>query len=293
MALVVFLILGAGAVSVAWRVPAIWVWFDRIQLGGAIAAMSLTVFAVWILLTLVFGRIYCSTVCPAGTLMDVSARMARRGSPGREYRYRRPQPETGYIALCVWAVSLAFGIALVASLLDPYSLFTRICHGLAAPLLSLLPGASAAGLGAAVRVTVASAIVDLCLLSVIWIVAMRSGRGLCNSICPVGAVLGLVSRYSIFQIDIDTDLCTQCRRCEDVCKSHCIDLTDHVVDGSRCVCCFNCINVCENRAIRYTTDRKRLSTPMMERVGSLAKEAETPEVSIDAPDNISQPTENK
>ncbi|MDE6039506.1 MAG: 4Fe-4S binding protein, partial [Paramuribaculum sp.] len=73
-------------------------WFDRIQLGGAIAAMSLTVFAVWILLTLVFGRIYCSTVCPAGTLMDVSARMARRGSPGREYCYRRPQPETGYIA---------------------------------------------------------------------------------------------------------------------------------------------------------------------------------------------------
>ena len=80
-----------------------------------------------------------------------------------------------------------------------------------------------------------------------------------------------MSRFSILQMDIDTDLCINCRKCEDVCKGQCIDLTDHVVDGSRCVNCFDCVDICPNRAIRYTTRRHRLSTPLMQRVSGLAK----------------------
>lgn len=273
-------VLGAGMVCVAWRIPGLWAWFEAIQLGRAIAVMSLSVFAVWILLTLIFGRIYCSTVCPLGTLMDGFSRAVGRGSRGREYHYRKPLPEMRYIALAVWAVGLVFGIVFLAWVLDPASVFSRLCRGLAAPLLSLVPGISATGFDYMARLTVGTTIVDVALLAVVGGFAIRTGRGLCNSVCPIGAILGMVSRYSIFQIDIDTDLCTQCRRCEYVCKSCCIDLTDHVVDGARCVGCFNCITVCPNKAIRYTTDRKRLSTPMMERIAGLAKEPDT-EASLD------------
>ncbi len=295
VSLIVLVLLGAGMVCVAWRVPAVWTWLERIQLGRAIAVMSLSVFAVWMLVTLVFGRVYCSTVCPAGTIMDACSRMAHRGCKGREYHYRRPLPEIRYVTLAIWAVGLALGISFIATLLDPLMVTERICSGLLAPLLSLFPGISATGLSYAARLTVSSTAVNLCLFVVIAVFSVKTGRGLCNSVCPVGAILGLVSRYSIFQIDIDTDLCTQCRRCEHVCKSCCIDLTDHVVDGSRCVNCFNCISVCPNNAIRYTTDRKRLSAPLMQRITGLAKEpeADAPEASIGTPDNAVSATDNR
>ena len=86
---------------------------------------------------------------------------------------------------------------------------------------------------------------------------------------PRGTTLGIVSRYAIFQMDIDTDLCTSTRRCVDVRKCSCIDLTDHVV--GRCVwCSFDCTDACRDGAISYVATRKQLSIPMMERTDSPA-----------------------
>ena len=94
----------------------------------------------------------------------------------------------------------------------------------------------------------------------------RNGRTFCNTVCPVGTTLSFISRYSIFRIDINTDKCVQCRRCEHVCKASCIDMTSHVVDTSRCVVCFDCLSDCPNDAIHYTYNRHQLSIPLMQRV---------------------------
>ncbi|MDE6321204.1 MAG: 4Fe-4S binding protein, partial [Muribaculaceae bacterium] len=143
--------------------------------------------------------------------------------------------------------------------LDPYDDFTRIIATLAH-----LGEASLSGLA-----------ISLVLLAIVASAALWRGRIICNTICPVGTALGTVSRYAIMHIDIDTDLCINCRRCADVCKAQCIDLDDHVVDSSRCVNCFNCLPVCPNDAIHYTTQRKQLSIPMMQSLSTGAASAMT------------------
>lgn len=106
------------------------------------------------------------------------------------------------------------------------------------------------------------------LVNLLFIVGMGVfyGRTLCNSLCPLGAALGSLNTLSLFQVDINTDVCTHCRRCEDVCKAFCIDSTAGTVDASRCVTCFDCLAVCPDDAIRYTTRRHRLSIPMLRSV---------------------------
>ena len=86
---------------------------------------------------------------------------------------------------------------------------------------------------------------------ILAILAMRNGRTYCNTICPVGTVLGFISRYSLFRITIDKDKCTGCSLCSRRCKAACIDYKNHRVDLSRCVACMDCIGQCKGNAIAY------------------------------------------
>lgn len=291
VSLVVFMLLGAGLTCFVWFIPEVDNFLGDIQLGSAIAGMSLGVFAFWMLVTLVFGRIYCSTICPMGTLMDVSARCARLTHRGRQrvYRHEVPSPMVRYGFLAVALLSILAGFVLIPSVLDPYAAFCRICAGFFNPMLKFfIRELGEAGVynhytALAITTSVAASIIATFLFAVIITVAMITGRSICNTVCPVGTILGTVSRFSIFQFDIDTDLCTNCRRCEYVCKGHCINMQDHVVDGSRCVVCFDCVNVCRDGAIRYTTDRKRLSAPLMQKVKGRVSQPQTSLESTESP----------
>ncbi len=81
--------------------------------------------------------------------------------------------------------------------------------------------------------------------------AWRWGRIFCNSFCPVGAVLGLLSKFSIFKLAIDENACTACGRCSRDCKASCIDVKNRNIDFSRCVACYNCIGSCKEGGISY------------------------------------------
>ena len=97
--------------------------------------------------------------------------------------------------------------------------------------------------------------------------SLTRGRLYCNMICPVGTLLGLLSKISLFRIKIDKNLCSKCGLCSVGCKSSCIDFLNSHVDISRCVNCFNCIKICPDKAISYgfvdlkrkvhTTDTKK------------------------------------
>lgn len=279
ISMAVFAILTSMLMCSAICIPVIGPWLQKMQLVPAIAGFTLTIFVAWMLITLIFGRVYCSSVCPIGTLQDIAARATRLGKKGRRriYRYQRPNNAVRYTMLAIMVVSLICVFPLIVSILDPYSAFSRICSDFFNPMCKfLIVALQKAGVESPVPVativtgSVAASIIATTLFVATTVIAAQNGRILCNTICPVGTTLGLVSRYSIFQIDIDTDKCIQCRRCEDVCKGSCIDLTDHVVDSSRCVDCFDCITVCPNDAIHYTATRKQLSIPMMQRITGLA-----------------------
>lgn len=290
VSVVVFLLLSVGLTLPLLMIPGVGHFLTSMQIGSAIAALSLTVFVVWTLITLVFGRIYCSTVCPMGTLMDLSSgvrRLSRRGRQ-RVYRWSEPNNALRYGALALVVACMIVGVTVVTNLLEPFSAFRQIIDGFIVPILrKIIPDPISNELmGQIGEVTVVSSIVATFIFAATVLIAYQNGRALCTTICPVGTVLGLISRYSILQIDIDTDLCTNCRRCEYACKAHCINLDDHRVDASRCVGCFDCLAACRDDAIHYTTDRKRLSQPMMEKINGMAKAAPEGEAEATMDSNI-------
>lgn len=244
---------------------------NSFQILTAVVSFSMTVFVFWLIVTLIFGRVYCSTVCPTGVFQDICARarrmLARRDRRERlDYHYSRPLSRVRSIFLIVTLATLVAGIFIVGAILDPFGIYERFINAITGHIRECGFKIGPAEVAAWVNGSITAAIFSIAVIIAIGAVASRHGRTFCNTVCPVGTTLGLISRYSFFRIDINTDRCTHCRRCEHVCKASCIDLTDHVVDGSRCVNCFDCISVCPDKAISYTPDRHQLSIPMLQRV---------------------------
>lgn len=280
---VVLTILAAGLTWPALMLPVIGPWLAKIQIGTAVMEFSLFIFVLWLLITLIFGRVYCSTVCPVGTLQDIGSRLVRLNraeAEKRRYSYRPPATKARYIILVVTILLAMAGLTFLPSIVEPFSAFQRVCESFFRPLVQFVArglhalGISNDGAATVITASVSGSLIALVIFNAVMIISMYRGRLLCNTVCPVGTALGCVSRGAVFQMDIDTDLCIHCGKCEDVCKASCINLTDCTVDGSRCVVCFDCTSVCPNRAIRYTWQRKQLSTPLMQSIGPLGRQPE-------------------
>lgn len=240
------IVAAAIGVAVAVGVPCI---FSKMQLVPAIMACSVVWLAIWFAVSALFGRLYCSTVCPTGALIDLISKLSKRRR-GTHFSYSAPKNRLRVAVLLSVIVCAAAGISVAVAVFDPYSAFARMvaaCRRPAAIGLAGLAGATAT-------------------LLIIAVISWRRGRLLCNTICPVGTLLGLMSKYSLYHPDINTDLCVNCGRCADKCASECIDLKSHVIDLSRCTVCFDCMAVCPNDAITFRRGRHRLTMTMMQRV---------------------------
>ena len=86
---------------------------------------------------------------------------------------------------------------------------------------------------------------------VLAVLAAWRGRLFCNTACPVGAVLGLLSAKAPFKIRLDASKCVKCGLCAKACKAECIDVAKGTVDQSRCVRCFNCLRTCKKEAMSW------------------------------------------
>lgn len=226
-------------------------------------ALAATGFIVVLVVTLLFGRVYCSTVCPLGTLQDIAIRIADKVRKPRKVKFK-PQKSYSWLRHGVLALTVGLflsGSVLALSLLDPFSNFGRI----AADLLRPLYVAAHNGFGQLLESfgmygpfplhwkapPLATLVFPaLFLLGLIGLSTFK-GRLFCNTLCPVGTLLGLISRFAIFKIQVPKDACTLCAQCSIHCKAGCIRLKTQEVDFSRCVTCFNCINVCEAHGIGY------------------------------------------
>ncbi|HEX2935168.1 MAG TPA: 4Fe-4S dicluster domain-containing protein [Bacteroidales bacterium] len=219
-------------------------------------------FILVLLLTLLFGRVYCSVICPLGIFQDVISFFSKKLRK-KQFRYKYAQPKTWmrYAFLALAVVPLLFGSILALGMLDPYSNFGRIFSDLGRPiyitgnniLANLLIKVNIYSFSPEeiAHVDWITLILPLVILGTIVWLAIKWGRLYCNTVCPVGTFLGFVSKWSIFRIVIDKSSCTKCAQCAFVCKSQCISIKEQEVDFSRCVGCFNCLKSCDNQSITY------------------------------------------
>lgn len=235
-----------------------WGWMAKLQFLPSCMALNFAAIAFVLLLTLVFGRIYCSVICPMGVFQDLVIRVRKLLSPkGRKpKRHFVKEPRIvryGVLALVIMT-ALTFS-QLLLTILAPYSAYGRMIRS----IVGLSRGES---LAPALLITAAATLVVICVCAWIW------GRGWCNTVCPVGSVLGLVSRFSLFKVSIDQSQCVSCRKCEKGCKSSCIDIDTHTIDHSRCVDCFDCLDSCPKGGIkfRFSLPRKAKTEPVTESV---------------------------
>jgi ferredoxin len=100
-------------------------------------------------------------------------------------------------------------------------------------------------------------LVNIGLFILILMMSLRYGRLYCNSLCPVGTLLGLISRVSLFKFVIDRSGCRECVRCEAVRKAGCIDTQNAMIDQSRCVSYINCLATCPQSIVSYRSSVKK------------------------------------
>lgn len=235
-------------------------WMAKIQFLPALQALNIGVVVLLIALTLVVGRIYCSVICPLGVLQDIiSWSSGKRKKKKYRFTYSTEKKLLRYGVLILFIIALIGGIGSLTALLAPYSSYGRIAQNLFAPLYGwgnnfLAYLAERADSYAFYRTEVwlkslPTFCIALATLIILIILAWRNGRTYCNTICPVGTLLGILSRYSLFRPVIHTEKCNSCTLCSRKCKASCIDSKAHHIDYSRCVACMDCIDVCKHGAI--------------------------------------------
>ncbi len=210
-----------------------WGWMAKLQFLPAVLGLNIAVIAGVLAVTLLVGRCYCAVICPLGIFQDVIIWLRRRFKPVKRFTYSKERKWLRYGVLALIIICIAAGIQGVVLLVAPYSAYGRMV-------------ALAAGKSLAWPLIVVAGVTFVGLVVLAW----TSGRAWCSNICPVGTLLGSISRYSMLRIAIDKDKCIGCRKCERTCRAACIDIQGgKVVDSSRCVNCFDCIGVCNEGGI--------------------------------------------
>jgi len=230
-----------------------------------LAGIGAAGFIVILLLTLFSGRVYCSSICPLGTLQDVvsfsSRKLKRKKKKRFHFHYEKAKNWWRYSFLALAVIPFLGGTIFFVNLLDPYSSFGKISAHLFRPLLIAVNNSVAflfekmnmyvvypfeyKGVG------ILTFAVTLTIFFVIVFFSASKGRLYCNTVCPVGTLLGLLSKFAFVKIAIDEKSCKSCGICERVCKSNCIDNKNKTVELDRCVACFNCFDVCPTDGMKF------------------------------------------
>ncbi len=216
-----------------------------------------------LILTFATGRTYCSAICPLGIMQDAASRVGGKYKKRfRRFGYGKPFNVLRYTILGATMILLLTGGIYLVTLLDPYSIYGRFSTMFFKPLLLYFNNLAASVLAnhnifivynVDIRgYAIMTYLIPLLFLFLVLALSMRRGRLYCNTVCPVGTLLGIISKVSLFRITIDND-CSRCGRCAVACKASCIDFLNRNVDLSRCVGCFNCIGICPDKAVSFSS----------------------------------------
>ncbi|MDO5582353.1 MAG: 4Fe-4S binding protein, partial [Planctomycetia bacterium] len=220
-------------------------WTAKLQILPAILSLNIAVMIGIAVLTLIAGRFYCSTVCPLGEMQDIVSWLADKQKKNR-FAWSKAANGLRYCLFLMFGGILALGagscVYALALLIEPYSAFGRMISQIMNPavqwvnnLLALLANRMGGYVPGPVELSPFNGTmfaIALTFLAIIFFMAWRKGRLYCNSICPVGTLLGLLARFSLFKPRIHDDKCVHCGLCAKNCKSSCIDSEHREIDYS-------------------------------------------------------------
>lgn len=259
-------------------------WMAKLQFIPALLASSSIIVLAIIIVTLTFGRVYCSIICPLGVFQDGVSRIAEKRKKNR-YRFKQSRKWLRYGILLVFAVLLFVGLNSIAILIAPYSIYGRIASNLFAPVYQLINNGLAylaerwdSYAFYHVDVYIKSLpifIVSVAYLLIISILSLTSGRWYCNTICPVGTILGFFAKYSIFKPVINSEKCNSCGLCEKNCRCSAIDAKNKKIDYTKCVTCFNCVYKCHRDAMKYRLAGNIDNVGKVDKIADVSKEGKT------------------
>jgi len=221
-----------------------------------------TGFILVLILTLIFGRVYCSTICPLGFLQDlvnfISGKLKKKK---RRFVFKKEQKFLRWTFFIIPVVLFLFGSSFGITLLDPYSIYGRVAGNYFRPIYIFGNNLASSILESFKLYWIfpfeihtfnfLPFIITTLILGIVVYLSFTNGRLYCNTVCPVGTLLGFVSRFSFFRISIEKSDCLSCGVCAKDCKANCINSDEMSVDMSRCVACFNCVQSCPTEGIKY------------------------------------------
>ena len=222
-------------------------------------------------LTLIFGRLYCSFFCPLGILQDIFIFSLKKypGTGHLSLREKRILSVINLLIMFLLFISILAGTRVLVYALDPYSIFGRMMINLAFPIVALIrnlltsifehSGFYVLTPVSVHKITAGVLFLSFLSLGILLFLTGWRGRLYCNSLCPAGIFLGLLSSKSLARFSIDPEKCTSCGNCEKFCKADCISSDRKEIDCRRCVSCFNCIDNCPVKAISYGIVSKEVS----------------------------------
>ena len=206
---------------------------------------------VTIALTILLGRFFCGWVCPFGSLHQFVGWAGRRGRKHAERvalnQYRGAQVLKYYLLaalLSAAAGGLFAASSLQTGLLDPIPLLHRSVN------LVLLSAVGAAG--GSTRVCVAGWTIALLLFAAV-LLNLWIPRFYCRFVCPLGALFGLLARWTPWRVGKRQGECTQCELCENNCEGACDPFGK--IRTSECLLCMNCLKACRQAQMTYGPQR--------------------------------------
>ncbi len=226
---------------------------------------------ILVVLTLFLGRFFCGWICPLGTTIDGFDHISRSKANNSRY-FKFHVFKYGFLIFLIFTMLFSLQMA---SWFDPISIFTRTAVTVFYPvfaffirnflsLLYIFPALEefAFTLEKVLhpRILTASSMLfqgitfNFIIFSIILGLAKLQKRFWCRNLCPLGALLGLFSKYRIYK-RVVSDQCTECGRCYSQCRTGAIDKNYFQTNHFECINCMDCVEVCPENAIVFKFKR--------------------------------------
>ncbi|MBW9223881.1 4Fe-4S binding protein [Methanothermococcus sp. SCGC AD-155-E23] len=186
----------------------------------------LTSTLVVLLITLIFGRVFCGWVCPLGFIFHGVYKLKMKVS---NLKFPPTVPEEIHSKMIYLKYGLLVLFLYLTYKLSTYA-FCKVC-----PLGTLT--------------NLYGTVVSIMLLLFFLIMGFLYPLFFCRYFCPIGALLGIFSIKPLFKLKIDNEKCVNCKLCDRRCPVQ-IELTKGIPQHE-CIRCFECKSICKKDALKY------------------------------------------